>query len=164
MRNPRLVAGLVVFEPLRDPLPAASLAGALSLAQAQRNQFRKEVIALQQQLESQQNASAVLRQTLESEVIALQQQLESQQNESAVLRQTLESREKEIDWVLECINTTEQEVKSLREEKAEWETCWKAVENSAGWRMLNAWRRVRDLLAPTSTQRRKPTTRYKEFP
>jgi FkbM family methyltransferase len=36
-----------------------------------------------------------------------------------------------------------------------WEKHWQSVENSAGWRLLTAWRRVRDRLGPAGTRRRR---------
>lgn len=42
----------------------------------------------------------------------------------------------------------------VSEEKVQLEAAWRAVENSAGWRILNGWRKLRDRLAPPSTRRR----------
>jgi len=43
----------------------------------------------------------------------------------------------------------------LSQEKRELETVWETVQGSAGWRLLNRWRRVREQLAPPESLRRR---------
>jgi hypothetical protein len=47
------------------------------------------------------------------------------------------------------------EIARLRQEVAGWQGFWRAVEDTAGWRLLCAWRRIRDRLAPEGTWRRR---------
>lgn len=49
----------------------------------------------------------------------------------------------------------QQEFARLTHEKRELEVLWDGVQNSAGWRMLNKWRAMRDRLVPPGTFRRK---------
>jgi FkbM family methyltransferase len=48
-----------------------------------------------------------------------------------------------------------QEIARLRQQLNGWQIHWRAVENSAGWRLLSAWRRGRDRLVPEGTRRRR---------
>lgn len=61
------------------------------------------------------------------EIAALRQQLTEQADEIAALGQQLDG----------------------------WQTVWQSIENSAGWRFLAAWRRLRDRLAPEGTRFRR---------
>jgi Methyltransferase FkbM domain len=46
------------------------------------------------------------------------------------------------------------EIARLRQQLEGWQKHWQSVENSAGWRLLSAWRRIRDRLTPEGTRRR----------
>jgi FkbM family methyltransferase len=63
--------------------------------------------------------------------------------EIGTLRRRLES---DVDWLNDAVKEREQEVACLRKEKDQLETVLSAVEHSKGWRLLNACRKVRDLL------------------
>jgi nicotinamidase-related amidase len=52
-------------------------------------------------------------------------------------------------------NEQESEIERLSREKAELEAVLNAVRSSAGWRMLDRWRSLRDRLAPAASRRRK---------
>ncbi len=54
----------------------------------------------------------------------------------------------------QIIEEQQSEIARLRTELEEWEALWASVENSAGWRVLTGWRRVRDILAPEGSRRR----------
>src|SRR5215510_118670 len=53
------------------------------------------------------------------------------------------------------LEAQKREIARLREQLQGWQTHWRSVENSAGWRLLSAWRRARDRLAPQGTRRRR---------
>lgn len=61
----------------------------------------------------------------------------------------------EIERLAHLLHVSEQERKELEEEKNRLELVWQSVENSAGWRILNSWRRVREKLVPLGSHRRK---------
>jgi hypothetical protein len=87
----------------------------------------------------------------------LQVRVQRIQEEVESLRQTLEKEAPQInvDGLLVALRAHEEELAWMREEKQELEALWKAVENSAGWRLLNRWRSLRDRWAPVGTLRRR---------
>ena len=52
----------------------------------------------------------------------------------------------DVDWLNDAVKEREQELARLRADKDQLETVLRAVENSKGWRLLNACRKVRDTL------------------
>jgi predicted O-methyltransferase YrrM len=61
----------------------------------------------------------------------------------------------EIERLAHLLDVSEQERRNLVEEKSRLEVAWRSVENSAGWRVLNSWRRAREKLVPLGSRRRK---------
>jgi FkbM family methyltransferase len=53
------------------------------------------------------------------------------------------------------IAALERHCATLNQEKSELETMLQAIQGSAGWRLLNSWRRVRDRIVPPASFRRK---------
>jgi hypothetical protein len=53
------------------------------------------------------------------------------------------------------IEIQQRQIIALTQEKQERDILWQTVENSAGWRVLNACRQVRGRLAPPGSLRRK---------
>lgn len=76
-------------------------------------------------------------------------------HENNALQQQVEKLQADADWLLDSIKTHEEESARLAAEKRELETILGQVQNSAGWRALSKWRRVRSLLAPENTSRRR---------
>ncbi len=78
------------------------------------------------------------------------------QNEISSAQQNIEKLQDDVEWLLAAVKEREAKVVGLTAEKRSLEITWEAVQNSAGWRLLNRWRRLRDgLLAPEGTRRRK---------
>jgi FkbM family methyltransferase len=61
----------------------------------------------------------------------------------------------EIDELQEQVAALQRQVAGLSQEKRDLETVWQSVQGSAGWRLLNRWRKVREQLAPPNSLRRK---------
>jgi hypothetical protein len=61
----------------------------------------------------------------------------------------------EADELRKQVAALEEQCASLNQEKSEREMMLQAIQQSAGWRLLNAWRRVRERIAPPATLRRK---------
>lgn len=61
----------------------------------------------------------------------------------------------EIDELREQVDTLQRQLAGLSRGKREIDTVWQAVQDSAGWRLLNRWRRVREQLAPPDSLRRR---------
>ncbi len=120
-----------------EAIPSVSLAAALAGAQAQRDQRLSE------------------RNELQSQRDLLQGQLDELRGDLALLRQNVEKSDDEVDWLLDATKKHEEELARLRSQKRELEAVWEAVQNSAGWRLLNAWRRARNRIVPDGTRRRK---------
>jgi pyruvate-formate lyase-activating enzyme len=59
-----------------------------------------------------------------------------------------------LDRLRAAIVAQKKEIARLASEKAQLEAQWSAVQSSAGWRMLDRWRSLRDRLAPQSSRRR----------
>jgi precorrin-6B methylase 2 len=66
-----------------------------------------------------------------------------------------DSRKDEIELLSRLLEVSEQERRKLIEEKSRLESVWQTVESSAGWRVLNSWRRAREKLCPLGSHRRK---------
>jgi len=129
---------------ITEKVPSVSLAGALGSTQAQRGQLQKQRDDLQHQRDE------------------LQHQAHQLLGENTALKQNVEKLQDDTDWLLDSIKTHEQEsarltaeTARLAAEKAELETIWEAVQNSASWRVLNKWRKVRNRLVPANSFRGK---------
>jgi hypothetical protein len=61
----------------------------------------------------------------------------------------------EIERLTRLLEVSEQERRRLAGEKSKLELVWRTVESSAGWRVLNSWRRAREKLVPLGSHRRK---------
>ena len=66
-----------------------------------------------------------------------------------------EAQPDEMTQVRQQIVELERQCASLKCEKSEREAILRAIQGSAGWRLLNAWRRFRDRVAPPTSLRRK---------
>jgi predicted O-methyltransferase YrrM/MoaA/NifB/PqqE/SkfB family radical SAM enzyme len=60
----------------------------------------------------------------------------------------------EIERLRRLLDASEQERTRLAEERVRLQALWQAVERSAGWRVLNSWRRAREKLVPVGSHRR----------
>jgi len=107
----------------------------------QRNELRSE----RDELKGQRNE-------LRSQLYGLQRQRDGLRDQHAVLRQKLQD---DIDWLLESIRTHEKESVRLAAENAELQNIWGTIQNSASWRILNKWRRVRNRVVPPNSFRAK---------
>ncbi len=89
--------------------------------------------------------------SLAGSVIRLRTRVESERIQSLAERERLQQdcakAQDKITWLLASLTTQEEEAARLRQSLH-------AVENSAGWRLLSAWRQMRDRLAPEGTRRR----------
>jgi FkbM family methyltransferase len=70
-------------------------------------------------------------------------------------KEALAKAREDNDWLVDKLSAREQEIKGLHEEIRRAQETLNAIQNSAGWRMLNVWRRMRDNLAPEKSGRRK---------
>lgn len=66
-----------------------------------------------------------------------------------------ESQSAEMDELQKQVAALQAQCDGLSQEKRELETVWQTVQGSAGWRVLNRWRRVRERLAPPESLRRR---------
>jgi hypothetical protein len=66
-----------------------------------------------------------------------------------------ESQSAEMDELQKQVAALQRQCDGLSQEKRELETVWETVQGSAGWRLLNRWRRVREQLAPPESLRRR---------
>jgi FkbM family methyltransferase len=111
---------------ITEKVPSVSLAAALGWTQGERGRLCSERNDLQYQ-----------RDQLLSENTSLKQNVEKLQNDT--------------DWLLDSIKVHEEQAA----EKRRLEALWEGVENSASWRLLNKWRKVRNLLAPENSWHRR---------
>jgi hypothetical protein len=92
-----------------------------------------------------------------AQALGQRDQLQAQKDqllaETATLKQNVEKLQDDVDWLLEDIKRREGEQARLAAGKRELELAWVAVQNSAGWRMLNLWRKMRGRLAPDGSLR-----------
>jgi FkbM family methyltransferase len=123
-----------------EKVPSVSLAAALGSTQAQRGQLLSEKDELQCQRDRLQDE----RNDLQHQRDELQHQAHQLLGETAALKQNVEKLQDDTDWLLDSIKTHEQdsarltaETARLATQKAELQTIWEAVQNSASWRMLN---------------------------
>jgi predicted O-methyltransferase YrrM len=61
----------------------------------------------------------------------------------------------EIERLTRLLDASEDERRKLLDEKSTLQLAWQSIESSAGWRVLNSWRRAREKLAPLGSRRRK---------
>lgn len=61
----------------------------------------------------------------------------------------------DFDLLANALEAYESELTALCRENKDMETTWKQVQASAGWRMLNSWRGLRDRLAPPESFQRR---------
>ena len=73
----------------------------------------------------------------------------------AQLRAQVAEHRAEIATLKQFVEIHQQQMKALAGEKHELAAFKQAVEASAGWRVLNKWRRLRETLAPVGTVRRR---------
>ena len=109
---------------------------------------RREASAFENKLKDQERQVSTLEQTVEAqkhEITGLRQQLGRKISELAV---ELKDRERQVSAVQQTVEAQKHEITRLRQQLEGWEKHWQSVENSAGWRLLSAWRSIRDLLAP----------------
>ena len=78
----------------------------------------------------------------------------SLEKEPASVLDSVQVREEDYEWLMQNIRNLEEEVRQLRSDNRAWEGQWEAVQNSTGWRFLEAWRRWRDRWVPTGSVRR----------
>ena len=76
-----------------------------------------------------------------------------QQNSRLVAQ--LENWKRQVSELEQTVEARKNEIAGLHEQIENWQTHWRAVENSAGWRLLSSWRRARDGLAAEGTRRRR---------
>lgn len=79
----------------------------------------------------------------------------STDHEAAQLRAQVAEREAEITVLKESMEGLRQQCASWAGERQELTAFRQAVEASAGWRLLNSWRRLRDRVAPEASRRRR---------
>ncbi|HET9607692.1 MAG TPA: FkbM family methyltransferase [Nitrospira sp.] len=115
---------------------------------------RREASAFENKLKDQERQVSTLEQTVEAqkhEITGLRQQLGRKISELAELK----DRERQVSAVQQTVEAQKHEITRLRQQLEGWEKHWQSVENSAGWRLLSAWRSMRDLIAPEKTWRRR---------
>lgn len=125
---------------ITEKVPSISLAAVLGQLLSERNELKYD----SDRLKDQQHRNG-----------ELQQQRDQLLTENATLRQNVNKLQDDTDWLLESIKTHEEESTGLAVEKQNLEALWGQVQNSASWRMLNKWRRVRNLLAPENSWHRR---------
>jgi hypothetical protein len=62
--------------------------------------------------------------------------------------------DQDLDRLIDAVKRHGRELADMPQEKQRLEVLWLEVQNSAGWRLLNAWRTVRDRALPGSTRLR----------
>lgn len=127
-----------------------SLAGAWSWLRDRRDRLRQERDQLQQRLEALQNHT----EQLQAHIQQLQAERDHLLQAKAAVEQECEKAQDKIGWLLTNLTAQVEEARRLRQEKQQLENLWRAVEGSAGWGLLNAWRRLRNRLAPEGSLRR----------
>lgn len=76
------------------------------------------------------------------------------QDEMAVLQAQIEELQDQAITLQQAIESSRQDAARLGQEKRDLEAVWRAVQDSAGWRLLDKWRNVRNGLAPQDSFRR----------
>jgi len=85
-------------------------------------------------------------------------QVQSDQGESqfAQLKEAANQlSQQDLDHLIDSLKTHGRELAEMPLEKQRLEALWQQVQSSAGWRLLNAWRTLRDSALPENTQRRR---------
>lgn len=85
----------------------------------------------------------------------LQYQRDRLQEERDKLHNERDKLHNDLDWLLSSIKAHEEESARLAEAKLQLEGVLNGVLNSAGWRMLSKWRKLRNWLAPENTWHRR---------
>ena len=85
---------------------------------------------------------------LRCEIASLNQNLNNLSND-------LNKLHSDIDWLLGSIKAREEELAGLSAQKGDLEAVLRQIQNSAGWRMLNRWRYLRNRLVPEHSWPRK---------
>lgn len=82
--------------------------------------------------------------------------------ENANLRESVDSLQRDLDklhddldWLIGSIKTHEEKSEELAAAKRDLETVLGQIQRSASWRILNKWRKLRDLLAPENSLHRR---------
>ena len=117
-----------------------------------------EVSTLKQTVEAQKHEITGLREQLGRKISELAVELKDRERQVSALEQTvveLKDRERQVSAVQQTVEAQKHEITGLRQQLEGWQKHWHSVENSAGWRLLSAWRSIRDLLAPEKTWRRR---------
>jgi FkbM family methyltransferase len=116
---------------------------------------RHEASAFENKLKDQKLEVSTLKQTVEAqkhEITGLRQQAGRKISELVV---QLKDCERQANVIQESIEAQKHEITGLRQQLEGWQKHWHSVEDSAGWRLLSAWRSIRDLIAPEKTWRRR---------
>jgi FkbM family methyltransferase len=92
---------------------------------------------------------------LRAAVESLLETTSRQKEEVLSLRAQNQRLQETMESLLETTTRQKEELSSLRAQNQMLQDAWSSVEKSAGWRFLNAWRRVRNRLAPEESRRRK---------
>jgi len=142
-----------------EALPRISLTAVLHQTLALRGQVQEEIDRLRNENTALKQSMERIQDDLRSEEISLQQGMEKIQkdlrNRETALKHSLEKLQADNDWLMSSIAAREKDSRRLAVEKQELEDRWVAIQNSAGWRTLNGWRRVRDRLAPPGSLQRR---------
>jgi septal ring factor EnvC (AmiA/AmiB activator) len=93
--------------------------------------------------------------TLQQEVHKLTVELDNARREASAFENKLKDQELQMSALQQTVEAQKHEMTGLRQQLEGWQKHWQSVENSAGWRLLSAWRSTRDLLAPEKTWRRR---------
>jgi FkbM family methyltransferase len=133
-----------------EQTPTFPLVAMLGQSQESSQRLREQVRQLQEQLRE-----------VEEQKHRLQEQRDLLANDTSRLTQTLQEANDDNDWLLRQLKETESalieqtEVERIVRERQELLDVWNSVEHSAGWRMLNRWRGMRDILFGETTWLRK---------
>jgi hypothetical protein len=74
---------------------------------------------------------------------------------TAVVQQPVETRDQELNVLKQIIVDRDRQIARLRSQVKELEHLWSTVQKSAGWRLMNLWRRTRKRVLPAGTRARK---------
>jgi hypothetical protein len=95
---------------------------------------------------------------IETETTNWEPQIETDQAESQfaqLKRVARQLSDQDLDRLVTAVKRYGRELAGMPQEKRRVEVLWRDVQDSAGWRMLNAWRTLRDRALPVGTRRRK---------
>jgi len=116
---------------------------------------RREASAFENKLKDQKLEVSTLKQTVEAQKHEITVLCEQPSRKISELVAQLKDCERQVNVVQETIEAQKREITGLRQQLHGWEKHWHSVEDSAGWRLLSAWRSIRDLIAPEKTWRRR---------